>query len=209
MQENADKVLPRAYGLDVGNIWKPTKNLIINTVAWYLLSKEEFVYVGDAGIIEPSGKSERYGFDLGLLYQLTDQFFFDSDATFTSARSLENNAGENYIPLAPSFTMSGGLSFSNLGNFSGGFRYRYLADRPANEDYSIIADGHLVSDFNINYKRKDIIFGITLENIFNVAWNETQFATESRLQNEVDSVEEIHFTPGTPFFAKATITYQF
>ena len=209
LQENANKVLPRAYGLDIGNIWKPAKKLVINTAAWYLLSEEEFVYVGDAGIIEPSGKSERYGLDLGLRYQLTDQFYFDTDATVTKARSLENIAGENYIPLAPSFTMSGGLSFSNLGNFSGGFRYRYLADRPANEDNSIIADGYLVSDFNINYKMKEIIFGIAVENIFNVAWNETQFATESRLQNEVNSVEEIHFTPGTPFFAKATITYQF
>jgi hypothetical protein len=27
----------------------------------------------------------------------------------------------------------------------------------------------------------------------------TQFATESRFQNEPESVEEIHFTPGTPF----------
>jgi outer membrane receptor for Fe3+-dicitrate len=209
LQENADKILPRAYGLDFGNIWKPTKNLVLNTAAWYLLSEEEFVYVGDAGIVEPSGKSERYGLDLGIRYQFTDHIFFDTDATLTKARSLENIAGEDYVPLAPSFTMSGGLSFSNLGNFSGGFRYRYLADRPANEDNSIVADGYLVSDLNINYKMKDIIFGISVENIFDVAWNETQFATESRLQNEANSVEEIHFTPGTPFFAKATITYQF
>lgn len=127
----------------------------------------------------------------------------------TKARSLENLVGEDYIPLAPSFTMSGGLSISNLGNFSGGFRYRYLADRPANEDNSITAKGYFVSDFNINYKMKDITFGVSIENLFNVAWNETQFATESRLQNEINSVEEIHFTPGTPFFAKATISYQF
>ncbi len=209
LQQNADKILPRAYGADFGNIWKPTKNLVLNTAAWYLLSEEEFVYVGDAGIVEPSGKSERFGLDLGLRYQLSDYVFFDTDATMTKARSLENLVGEDYIPLAPSFTMSGGLSVSNLGNFSGGFRYRYLADRPANEDNSITAKGYFVSDFNINYKMKDITFGVSIENLFDVAWNETQFATESRLQNEVNSVEEIHFTPGTPFFAKATISYQF
>ena len=209
LQQNADKILPRAYGADFGNIWKPTKNLVLNTAAWYLLSEEEFVYVGDAGIVEPSGKSERFGLDLGLRYQLSDNIFFDTDATITKARSLENIVGENYIPLAPSFTMAGGLSFSNLGNFSGGFRYRYLGDRAANEDNSIIAKGYFVNDFNINYKIKEIIFGISIENIFDVAWNETQFATESRLQNETNSKEEIHFTPGTPFFAKATISYQF
>ncbi|WP_439131246.1 TonB-dependent receptor [Polaribacter sp.] len=209
LQDNADKVLPRAYGADFGNIWKPTKNIVLNTAAWYLYSEEEFVYVGDAGIVEPSGASERFGLDLGIRYQITDNIYFDSDATITKARSLEAISGEDYIPLAPNFTMTGGLSFSNLGNFSGGLRYRYLADRPANEDNSIVADGYFVNDFNINYTLKDISFGVSVENIFDVAWNETQFPTESRLQNEVNSVEEIHFTPGTPFFAKATITYQF
>lgn len=209
LQQNADKILPRAYGADFGNIWKPTKNLVLNTALWYLFSEEEFVYVGDAGIVEPSGKSERFGIDLGIRYQITDHIYFDTDATVTKARSLENIVGEDYIPLAPNFTMSGGISFTNLGNFSGGFRYRYLADRAANEDNSIIAEGYFVSDLNINYTMKDITFGIAVENLFDVAWNETQFATESRLQNEVNSVEEIHFTPGTPFFAKATITYQF
>jgi hypothetical protein len=43
----------------------------------------------------------------------------------------------------------------------------------------------------------------------NVAWNETHFAMKSRLQNELNPVEEIHFTLGTPFFAKAGISYRF
>ena len=209
LQEKTDKILPRAYGADFGNIWKPTKNLVVNTAVWYLLSEEELVYVGDAGVIEPSGKSERFGFDFGLRYQFTDWLYLDTDLTATKARSLENVSGEDYIPLAPDFTMSGGLSFNNLGNFSGGLRYRYLDDRPANEDNSIVAKGYFVSDFNINYKMNDITFGIAVDNIFDVDWNETQFATESRLKNEAASVEEIHFTPGTPLFAKATITYKF
>ncbi|WP_405566576.1 TonB-dependent receptor [Polaribacter sp. Asnod6-C07] len=209
LQQNADKVLPRAYGVDFGNVWKPSKNLVLNTALWYLFSEEEFVYVGDAGIVEPSGKSERFGVDLGIRYQLTNNIYFDTDATYTKAKSLENIVGEDYIPLAPNFTMSGGISFSNLGNFSGGLRYRYLGDRAANEDNSIIAEGYFVSDLNVNYKVNDVTFGVAIENLFDVAWNETQFATESRLQNEANSVEEIHFTPGTPFFAKATITYQF
>ena len=210
MQQNADKVLPRAYGVDFGNIWKPIEKLILNTALWYLFSEEEFVYVGDAGIVEPSGKSERYGIDLGLRYQIADWLFFDSDATFTKAKSLEDIKGQDFIPLAPKVTITGGLSFTNLNKFSGAFRYRYLGDRPANEDNSIIAKGYLVTDFNLNYNfNKNINIGISLENLFDVDWNETQFATESRLQHESNSVEEIHFTPGTPFFAKATFKYSF
>jgi len=209
LQQNRDKILPRAYGVDFGNIFKLGKKLVVNTAAWYLFSEEEFVYVGDAGIIEPSGESERYGLDVGLRYQFTDWLYFDTDATFTKARSLENVSGEDFIPLAPDFTIAGGLSLIEINGFSGGLRYRYIDDRPANEDNSIVAEGYFVSDFNINYRIKNTTFGIAIENIFDVAWNETQFATESRLQNEANPVEEIHFTPGTPFFAKASVSYTF
>jgi hypothetical protein len=33
----------------------------------------------------------------------------------------------------------------------------------------------------------------------NTKWNETQFATESRLKEEPNSVEEIHFTLEHPY----------
>jgi outer membrane receptor protein involved in Fe transport len=105
--------------------------------------------------------------------------------------------------------MVGGLSVTNSGNFSGGVQYRYIDDRPANKDNSIVAEVYFIADCNINYKMNAITIGVAIENIFNAAWNETQFATESRLQNEPNSVEEIHFTPGIPFFAKASIRYTF
>ncbi|RTY95016.1 TonB-dependent receptor [Flavobacterium sp. GT3R68] len=206
---NGKQTLPTAIGTDLGMIFKPFPKLIVNTALWYLYLEQEFVYVGDAGIIEPSGKSKRIGMDLGLRYQLNDWLYFDTDVNYTYARSIDEPKGQDYIPLAPDFTSTGGLSFQNFKGFSGGLRYRYLKNRPANEDNSIVAKGYFVSDFNINYDFKNFTFGIAVENIFNTEWNETQFATESRLQNESAGVEEIHFTPGTPFFMKAKISYKF
>ena len=55
-------------------------------------------------------------------------------------------------------------------------------------------------DLNAGYNQKQVSLGIEIENLFNTSWNETQFATESRLETEADAIEEIHFTPGTPFF---------
>lgn len=207
--QSGEDILPRAYGVDVGNIWKPFPKLIVNSALWYLFSEQEFVYVGDAGIVEPSGESERYGLDLGLRYQLNDWLYLDTDATLTHARSVEEADGENYIPLAPDFTMAGGLSVKDIKGFSGGIRYRFIDDRPANEDNSIVAEGYFVTDCNVNYTFSDITLGLVIENLFDVDWNETQFATESRLQNEAQPVEEIHFTPGTPFFIKGSISYSF
>ena len=204
-----EDILPRSYGADFGSVWKPFPKLVVNSALWYLFLEQEFVYVGDAGIVEPSGKTRRYGLDLGLRYQLTDWLFLDSDATFTNARSTEEPSGKNYIPLAPDFTFTGGLAVNNLDGFSGGIRLRYLDDRPANEDNSIVAEGYFVTDFNVNYDFKAITLGLAIENVLDVDWNETQLATESRLRNETRPVEEIHFTPGTPFFIKATVTYTF
>ena len=93
-----------------------------------------------------------------------------------------------------------------MGNFFGGINYRFIGDRPANENYSITAEGYFVTDLNVNYTYKNMVFGIIVENLFDTQWNETQFATESRLFNEPNSVEEIHFTPGTPFFLRAKVT---
>lgn len=210
VQQEGKEILPKAYGADFGVIWKPFPKMVFNTALWYLFSEQEFVYVGDAGIVEPSGQSERYGVDIGLRYQFTDWLYFDSDATLTHARSVEEPSGADYIPLAPDFTVTGGLAITDLKGFSAGIRYRYVDDRPANVDNSIIAAGYFVTDFNMNYAfNTHWNLGIAIENLFDTEWNETQFATESRLQNETASVEEIHFTPGTPFFIKAMVSYRF
>ncbi|WP_165045457.1 TonB-dependent receptor plug domain-containing protein [Dysgonomonas sp. ZJ709] len=203
------KTVPRVFGSDLGSIWKPIPRLIVNSALWYLYSEQEFVYVGDAGIIEPSGKSRRMGADLGIRYQLNNWLFLDADANYAFARSIDEPKGENYIPLAPDFTSTAGISLSNWKSFSGSFRFRFMNNRPANEDNSIVADGFTVFDVNLNYQYKGLLVGASIENLFNTKWKETQFATESRLQNEPESVEEIHFTPGTPFFFRARVAYSF
>jgi hypothetical protein len=88
-------------------------------------------------------------------------------------------------------------------------QYRFVGDRPANVENSLVAEGYIVSDFNLNYHWGNWIFGIIAENIMNARWKETQFATESRLRDEVNPVEEIHFTPGNPFFLRGKISVRF
>ena len=48
-----------------------------------------------------------------------------------------------------------------------------------------------------------------MDNIFNAKWNEAQFATTSRLQQEPMAVNELHFTPGNPRAVKFKIVYSF
>ncbi|WP_027392154.1 TonB-dependent receptor [Aquimarina latercula] len=206
---NGEEILPNSYGIDFGMNWKPFSKVFLNTTLWYLGLQQEFVYVGDEGVVEPSGKTRRTGIDISGRYQVNDWLFLDSDATYAYARSIEEQNGNDYIPLAPKFTAAGGISIESLHNFSGGIRFRYLGDRPATGDNDIQAKGYTVIDMALNYRWKQFDFSLSVENLLDTEWNETQFATESMLANETQSEEEIHFTPGTPFFAKAGITYRF
>ncbi|AKD57427.1 TonB-dependent receptor [Spirosoma radiotolerans] len=201
------EILPGAYGSDLGIIFKPFPKLLINAAAWYLWMQQEFVYVGDEGVVEPSGRSRRQGLDLSVRYQLTKSLYADVDLNTANPRSLDASEGQNYLPLAPTFTSTGGLSLQTRYGLSGSLRYRYMADRPANEDNTIVAKGYFVTDMQVNYAKRAYTIGLSVQNLLNTRWKETQFATESRLKGEAAPVDEIHFTPGTPFFARLSLTY--
>lgn len=206
--QKGKSILPAGYGVDLGLLWKATPGLVLNATGWFLWLDQEFVYVGDEAIVEPNGKTRRFGLDLGLRWQFLKNFYLQADYTYCHARSAAKPEGENYIPLAPVHTFVAGLNYSNKG-FDANLRCRFMGNRPANEDYSITADGYFVADFNASYTYRMITIGTFIENIFNAKWKEAQFATETRLLNEPQYITELHYTPGTPFNAKAYITIHF
>lgn len=65
------------------------------------------------------------------------------------------------------------------------------------------------SDLDIQLQYKQCALGASIQNIFNTKWKETHFDTEGSLKNETTSVEEIHFTRGTPFSALFPFSYYF
>ncbi|WP_121356753.1 TonB-dependent receptor [Flavisolibacter nicotianae] len=209
VRQDGKKVLPPAYGTDLGGIFKVGRNLVLQSALWYLWLDQEFIYVGDEGVVEPGGKTRRYGFDFSARYEVLNNLYADADISLANPRALEVDKANSYLPLAPRFTSVGGLTYRKELGWNGSLRYRYMADRPANEDNSVIAKGYFVTDAAINYTKRNWEAGIAIQNLFNVKWKETQFDTESRLQNEPAPVSEIHFTAGTPFFARASFTLFF
>lgn len=205
--QDGRQIMPAAYGSDLGIIIKPFPRLLVNAAAWYLWMQQEFVYVGDEGVVEPSGRTRRQGIDLSVRYQLTKSLYADVDLNTANPRSLDAEPGQNYLPLAPVFTSTGGVSLQTAYGLSGSLRYRYMANRPANEDNTVVAQGYFVTDMQVNYARRNYTLGLSIQNLLNTRWKETQFDTESRLKGEAAPVEEIHFTPGTPFFARISLTY--
>ena len=117
--------------------------------------------------------------------------------------------GQNYIPLAPIWTSTGGITFTNKNGLNGSLRYRYIGDRPANEDYSLVATGYFITDAVLNYTKPKYEIGLVINNVLNTKWKETQFDTVTRLKGEATPVDEICFTPGTRFAAKLSFSIFF
>lgn len=203
------KSLPAAYSADLGTVLKPTKKILLNAAVWYIFLEQEFVYSGDGGFVEFSGKTKRIGLDFSVRYQPLRSLYFDVDLNYAHGRSIEDAKGENYIPLAPVFTSTGGVTYTNKNGFNGSLRYRYVADRPGNEDYNLTAVGYFITDAVLNYTKPKYEIGLVINNLFNTRWKETQFATETRLKNEPQPVDEICFTPGTKLAAKLSVSYFF
>ena len=205
---NGFETLPAAYGADIGLNWKPTSHLYINAALWYLYLQQEFVY-NDDGTIVPGGKTKRYGFDFSARYQLTNWLFADLNVNLAHPRLADSAKNTGYLALAPTFTSTGGLDFKFNNGINGGISYRYMHSRPGNNTYTLIANGYYVTDLKINYTKRWYEVGLSIENLFNTKWNEFEAEEVSRLKGEAGPVDQMSFTPGTPFFTKLRVAVFF
>ena len=202
-------ILPKVYGADLGTNSKLGKKVLLSVAAWTLYQENELVYVGDAGIVEANGQSLRAGLDVSARIELLPWLFAETNLNYTHARSLGANEGENYIPLAASFTSTGGLFVKHKSGINGSLQYRHIGDRPANEDYSLTAKGYTLLDCSISYTQKKYEIGFVVQNLLNSEWREAQFETESQINAEASITNEIHFTPGSPINFKGKVAFFF
>ena len=212
VQDKHQHHLPIAVSAELGTLFH-IKNTVISAAIWGMDLSNELVYVGDDGTTENKGASRRFGFDLSGRAQLLSWLYLDADFNMSNGRLIDTLFGyqkttNSYIPLAPTLTSVGGLTIK-IKSFEAGLRYRYMKDRPANESNTIVAHGYNVVDLTANYKTKHYKVGVVIENLLNTNWNEAQFDTETRLKNETKSVDELHYTPGTPFYVKLVLGYIF
>ena len=203
------ETLPRAVGAEVGVRTQVTPRLHLGVAGWWLRSDQELVYVGDAGTTEISDRTRRMGVDFEGRLQIAPWLWADADLNVSRGKIANAPAGADMVPLAPRLTSTGGLTVRHPRGLEGSLRYRLLDDRPANEDNSVVAEGYTVMDLTAGYQWRNMKLFVQVKNLFDTDWNEAQFDTESLLQGEIESVSEIHFTPGNPRNVLVGVGYQF
>jgi outer membrane receptor protein involved in Fe transport len=201
--------LPRAFGAEIGMRYgSPRSTVAASAAAWVLDLESEFVYVGDEGTTEPSGRTRRTGIDFEAHINPLDWLALGVDATVSHGRLRDEPDGSNSIPLAPSVTLSANALF-RLDPFTAALRLRMVDNRPANTSNSVVATGYQIVDLSASYRVGQVDFFANIENLLNQQWNEAQFDTESRLRNESEPVSELHFTPGTPISIRGGVALHF
>jgi len=209
LADRSNITLPRAVGAEVGARYTPNAQFTTSIAFWGLDLQREFVYSGDDGTTEEEGPTRRLGIDFDNRLQLLDWLWSDFDINFSHGRFRDLPDGSNFIPLAPTLSSTGGLTARHSSGFEGSFRYRSIDSRPADEENSIRAHGYTVFDANLAYHFLTYRVMVTVENVFDVEWNEAQFYTVSRLQNETAPVPDLDFTPGTPRVIRLSFSTSF
>jgi outer membrane receptor protein involved in Fe transport len=208
-QQQFTGTMPRAYGAETGFRAELLKRLNLGMSVWYMYLDKEFVYAGDGGYSELSNPTQRLGLDCEARLKITGWLWADADMTLSQGRINGLPKGRNYIPLAPNFTLTGGITMADYHGFDISLRTIHIGSRPANESNSVTALGYTLINLGSSYHWKRYTFFVTIENLFNTKWNEAQFDTESRMKWEKAPVDELHFTPGNPRNARVGIKVTF
>jgi hypothetical protein len=207
-QDPVDLLVP-ANGYEVGTRVRPLQALELTAAAYRLDLDSEQVYIGDEGTTEPSDRSTRYGVEFTGTLHLGHYLNADAAVTLNRAEYRPNEGNGGSVALAPTRTVSAGISGrTSFGTF-GALRLRSIGARPATEDGSIEAEGWTVLSASVGHRQGPFELRLDVDNLLNSSWREVQFATTSQLQNESTPTTEIHFAPGWPLTAMGTLTAYF
>ena len=174
--------LARSTGAEIGARTRLYNRVELASSLWWLDLGSELVFVGDEGTTEQRGPTRRWGVDFEIRAEVLPWLLLDYDLTYSDPRF--RITGEA-IPLAPTLLMNGGLTAYPIENFSAALRVRFLDDRAANEDRSVIARGYALIDLLVRYRWRNIEVSFDVLNLADTNWRETQFATDSCLRHEV------------------------
>jgi hypothetical protein len=170
----------------------------------------EQVYVPDDGSFEFRGPSRAYGYEAKASIALTHRLSLNAGLTKIGNAYFRGGGRRVYVDSAPHFVGNAALTLAGWKGWSGSFRVRAINHyRLDGDDPSILAAGHTVFDFGLAKQlRRGIEFNLTLDNLTNRDYYETQNYFESRVAPTAPIVARIHGTPGYPLTVVAGLTFR-
>ena len=204
-------LLVRSKGAELGIRTKAVEGLTSSLAVFMLDFDSELLFVGDAGTTEASRPSRRVGVEWTNQYRVLPWMRLDLDVAYTRARFTDFDLAGNFIPGAPAWIASGGVTFGGETGWFGALRGRYFGPRPLIEDDSVRSQSSLIFNARAGYKFDN---GLRLQldvlNLFNARTNQIEYYYLSRLPGEpIGGVADRHVHPAEPLAVRLTLAGRF
>jgi outer membrane receptor protein involved in Fe transport len=204
----------RANGAEFGVRTVAIRGLQTTVTGWYLGFDSELIYVGDSGSTEEGPASRRTGIEITNYIYPHKWVNLDLDLSFSRARFVDVPPGEDFVPGALNRVLSAGVAVNppagvRNGPF-GGLRLRHFGPRPLLEDNSVKSRATSIVNGEVGYQFSEKV-RLTLEgfNIFDAEVSDIDYFFESRLRDEPEPVEDIHFHAAIPRSARLALRVSF
>jgi hypothetical protein len=182
----------------------------IATDAFLIDHSNEQVYIPDDGSFEFKGPSRAYGYEAKGSLAFNRHFSLNGGLTKIANAFFKGGDHRLYVDSAPHFVANAALTMAAWRGWSGSLRMRAINHyRLDGDDPSIVASGHTVFDLGLAKQvRHGIELSLSLDNLTNRDFYETQNYFESRVTPLAPVVARIHATPGYPLTAVAGVTFR-
>lgn len=201
--------LVASNGAELGYRTFLDERLNLSMSLWYLELDSELLFVGDAGITEPSRPSRRYGIELPIYYRLGN-WIFDLELALTNSRYVDDEAAGDEIPGSIERVIAAGVAVQYPNGIYGSLRARHFGDRPLIEDGGVRSEASTVLGLMLGYRRDSLDFRVEVLNLLDASDQDIAYYYASRLAGEpAGGVEDVHLHPMEPRTVRAAITWNF
>ncbi len=202
--------LVRTKGYEIGSSTQWLDGVQTSLTLWQLDIDSELLFVGDAGITEPSRPSRRRGVELANYWTPLPGVIVDVDAAWSRARFTDNDPAGDFIPGAIERTASVGVVVQDWRRWFGGLRLRYFGGRPLIEDDSVRATASTLVNGRVGYAWSEHLrVAVDVLNLFDREVDDIAYDYASQLAGESGPVEDIHFHPAEPRTVRVQLTARF
>jgi hypothetical protein len=210
--EPAEPVDPlvRSKGAELGFRFQDVVGWYSSLALWMLKLDSELLFVGDAGITEPSRPSKRWGMEFNNTWTITDVWRLEADFAWTDARFTDDSPEGDRIPGAIRTVVTGAISADWPSGWFGSLRLRYFGKAPLIEDNSVSSNGSKMINMLAGWSNPSWRLQVEVLNLLDSTDHDIDYFYASRLAGEpAGGVEDIHFHIFEPRQVRLQATWLF
>jgi hypothetical protein len=196
----ASPLLVRTQGAEIGARLTGGRRWSASVSNWGLDIASETVFIGDAGLTEPSRPSRRTGIELTGEVRPLDLVSMDADLAYSRARFRDQDPAGDRIPGSVEGVISAGIQYEHPSREFAGLRVRYFGPRPLIEDNSVRSRASTILNMELGYRAHGR-WAVALEvfNLLDRAVSDVDYYYTSRLPGEpAEGIADVHTHPQEP-----------